>query len=167
MSNEQYIELVGQLSRYNELLDALQLNFNEGFYNLARANFHNKDSLRGKYGKDYYDESYKGQYEIKIDEEVKYEVVKRESLPFQESDDEDEDGNDKVRSRKMKNPEKTIKKTDNYDPILMFGGGISIPASLRNCQKNFKNNLILIIEMINLKNDIDAQLKCIYTQNPL
>lgn len=65
--NRDYLELLKKLSHYDYLLEQLQQNFNDGFSNLNKANFYNKDSLRGKYGQDYYDLNYEGQLTVVID----------------------------------------------------------------------------------------------------
>lgn len=65
--NTEHLELLKKLSQYNYLLEQLEQNFTSGFSNLTKANFHNKDSLRGKYGQDYYDLTYEGQLTVHID----------------------------------------------------------------------------------------------------
>lgn len=42
----------------------------------------------------------------------------------------------------------------DYDPILMFGGVLSVPSSLRQSQTSFKGCIPLIAQLINYKNEI-------------
>ena len=68
-ADDEYVQLLAELSQYNMLLEQLQSTLAEGFINLGRANFHNKDSLRGRYGADYYDESFTGLFTAAIDKD--------------------------------------------------------------------------------------------------
>ncbi|CCK68893.1 Vma22p KNAG_0B04590 [Huiozyma naganishii CBS 8797] len=149
-----YIDVLKQLSQYDYLLEQLQQNMADGFFRLSRANFHNKDSLRGRYGQDYYDHSYVGQWTVLIHDN---EHVTLEKLQLEEESSDDEvDDDDKLRERKISQTttEKPTKKLQGtYDPILMFGGGLSAPSSLRQTQTSFKNCLPILIQLINCKNE--------------
>lgn len=159
--DEIYVDLARQLEEYDQLLEQLQASMSKGFYNLSRANFHNKDSLRGKYGMDYYDENYIGQFQLEFDE--KEGVFSKVPIVVENNEELISEENElKVKSRKT-NIKKREKNNDHkrkdYDPIIMFGGCLNIPSSLRQSQSTFKSCVPLFLQIINNKKRIDEILK--------
>ncbi|EDO14918.1 hypothetical protein Kpol_1005p5 [Vanderwaltozyma polyspora DSM 70294] len=161
VSDESSLEVLELLSKYNGLLEQLQKGFGEGFSNLGRANYHNKDALRGRYGRDYWDETYEGELEVHISADSKtVEITKKIIMEeeTEESDDEEKDSKLKNRSKvKGKQSEEKTKKKNvkvSPDPIFMFGGRLSIPSSLRQCQSNFKSCIPLFQELINCQREL-------------
>lgn len=152
--DDHYIDLLEKLSKYNSLLEQLQKQMSDGFINLSRANFHNKDSLRGRYGSDYYDESYEGLIEIDIDSNGKINMVKKDDIVESAEEtkiDDDEEGTTKSRKKKSETKYRTKK---IRDPIMMFGAGLSVPSSLRRSQSTFKSSLSVLIELANCKREL-------------
>lgn len=155
---EGYLKLLQKLSTYDELLEQLQVSFSDGFSHLSRANYHNKDSLRGRYGKDYWDEKFAGTQFI----QVHGSRFSKNSKGPTEEEEKEKDLKTSVRNRKVKdrttqkeeNQNKKNKKQTN-DPIYMFGGALSIPFALRQCQTSFKGSLPLILELINCRREIE------------
>lgn len=157
--NDEYLNLVELLFKYDELLEQLQTCMSEGYTNLGRANYHNKDSLRGRYGRDYWDELYIGELIVTYSkEDSQYTISKKvpEDDDAHEVTDKDNSNDSKIRNRNKVNENKKEKekKIVNKNPISMFGGVLSIPSSLRQCQTNFKGCVPLFSELINCQNDI-------------
>lgn len=155
MEDKEVLELLRLLSEYDSLLEQLSKAMGDGFANISRANYYNKDTLRGKYGKDYWDEAYEGQVEA-ICSGDSVDIVKKQNREARKADNDEK----KVRNRKKKNNEVSDKIIDGdevrdrkYDPILMFGG-LSIPSSLYQAQSNFKGCLPLFIQLIKCKQEI-------------
>ncbi|GMM54043.1 Vma22 protein [Maudiozyma humilis] len=155
-ADDEYVQLLAELSQYNMLLEQLQSTLAEGFINLGRANFHNKDSLRGRYGADYYDESFTGLFTAAIDKDNHVSKVAIPE-PVQESSDEKsgaaKDDEKTTRQRKDKSV-KSKEKPKNKDPIMMFAAGFSVPSSLRESQRNFKSSTAVMFDLINCRSDI-------------
>ncbi|CAI4511439.1 CFS_G0024130.mRNA.1.CDS.1 [Saccharomyces cerevisiae] len=86
-TDEQYLRLIELLSNYDSTLEQLQKGFQDGYIQLSRSNYYNKDSLRGNYGEDYWDETYIGQLMATVEEKnskVVVEIVKRKAQDKQE-----------------------------------------------------------------------------------
>lgn len=147
LEEKECLELLKLLSRYDLLLEQLQKSMSEGFSQLGRANYHNKDSLRGRYGRDYWDESYEGQLIVQAGKELS---VKLRTEPTQEPL---ENVSSLRRRGEKARPDKTVSNARN--PISMFGGALSIPSSLRQSQSNFKSSIPLIVELINCRRRIE------------
>ncbi|CEP64560.1 Vma22p LALA0_S12e01706g [Lachancea lanzarotensis] len=157
-------ELLELLAHYDYLLEQLEVSFSEGFQHLSRANFHNKDAVRGRYGRDYWDERFKGsQFVSHKDSTISIMESERASkyLAQFESDDEQEEQVEDGNGRHLKNRKTGQEKSDVRaskairDPIHMFGGVLSIPSSLRQCQRNFKGSIGLLVELVNCRRKID------------
>lgn len=170
--DQEHLELLKLLARYDLLLEQLQKSMREGFQNLGRANYHNKDTLRGRYGSDYWDEAYEGQLsvergtdgrisfvKVKLDEDEKEEPIVDEKVDEKLHDE----ANLRKRNREAK--EKKLKKLRHRDPLTMFGGPFSIPQSLRQCQMNFKGLFPLIEELINCKTAMTEVMTKLETSN--
>lgn len=158
--DQKHMDLLQLLSRYDFLLEQLQKSMSDGFNNLCRANYHNKDSLRGRYGMDYWDETYEGQLITEIDVGGKLNIVKRRTREEQGENDNvgtDKEGEEyerELRKRNCDSKKQKAKLARSDDPLRMFGGALSIPTSLRQCQTNFKGGIPLIEELTNCKRDI-------------
>lgn len=155
MEHKEVIDALKLLAEYDSLLEQLAKTMGDGFANISRANYHNKDTLRGKYGKDYWDDAYEGQLEAVCDGDD-IDIVKKQIKEVSKTESDEK----KVRNRKNKTTEvndKTIDGDDvrnrDYDPILMFGG-LSTPSSLRQAQSNFKGCLPLFVQLIKCKQDL-------------
>lgn len=154
--DEKYLALLEQLTRYDMLLEQLQKTMSEGFINLGRANFHNKDSLRGRYGSDYYDESFEGLIEVRVSNKNKITMYKKNDQIAESKEDQEDSEEEGLKSRKNgdKSKTKSSKSMKIKDPINMFGAGFSIPSSLRQSQTNFKNTTTVIFDLINCKKQL-------------
>ncbi|CDO92347.1 unnamed protein product [Kluyveromyces dobzhanskii CBS 2104] len=160
IEDEIYDAIVTKLAVYDSLLEQLQSSFQEGFHNLSRANYHNKDALRGSYGKDYWDENYTGYRYVRIDDEHSVSEVEEkiavgsdeETIPERIS----ESNNEKVKKRKQR--EKLLAKVKK-DPLYMFGGALSTPMSLKQCQSSFKASMSVMYHLIELRCAINNLLK--------
>lgn len=168
-TDEQYLRLLELLSNYNSTLEQLQKGFRDGYIQLSRSNFYNKDSLRGNYGKDYWDKTYMGQLMAtveKTDSKLVVDIVRRKIQDKQEKKEEEDN---KLTQRK-KGPRSEEQKAQShkpkqdYDPILMFGGVLSVPSSLRQSQTSFKGCIPLIAQLINYKNEISMLIKTLSEQ---
>lgn len=154
--DEKCLELLKLLSKYDLLLEQLQKNMTEGFQNLGRANYHNKDTLRGRYGSDYWDESYEGQLFVERQEDDTLSIVKqvleekREVIIEDEKIDEKPHQETELRKRKQAR-EKKLQRLRHREPLTMFGGVFSVPQSLRQCQSNFKGAIPLVEELVNCR----------------
>ncbi|SCW00151.1 LAFE_0B10572g1_1 [Lachancea fermentati] len=160
-----YIELVELLAQYDSLLEQLQASFIDGFQHLSRANYSNKDALRGRYGQDYWDYTYEGTQFVST-KNNKIDIINRVGSQVKDSSkvDEAEEVDDrKLRRRKVhteeKEPERSKKPTNLTDPIYMFGGVLSVPFSLRQCQSCFKGSIPLLAGLVNCRKEIDLILK--------
>lgn len=152
---QDHLELLKLLSRYDALLEQLQSTMSEGFSQLGRANYHNKDSLRGRYGKDYWDESYEGHVRIQVVNGDKLRIKNQEEEPIPDIRDFQHEKTLKRRGRDEQ-PHSTAKSQQKRkDPITMFGGTLSTPLSLRQSQSHFKGSVSLMIELINCKRRIE------------
>lgn len=152
------------MSTYDMLLEQLQKSISEGFIDLGRANFHNKDSLRGRYGSDYYDESYEGLIEARIKDDGSFCIFKKENETITNNDEnksDDDEGKEgiKLRRKKVIHQETKERSSKIKDPIRMFGAGLSIPSSLRQSQKNFKNSVSVIFDLVNCRNNLLENIK--------
>lgn len=158
--DQKHMDLLQLLVRYDFLLEQLQKSMSDGFNNLCRANYHNKDSLRGRYGRDYWDETYEGQLVVETDTSGNVNIVKRKIREEQKESDsvgtekEDEKYERQLRKRNSDGKKQKTRIARSDDPIRMFGGALSIPTSLRQCQTNFKGGIPLIEELTNCKKDI-------------
>ncbi|QLQ80955.1 hypothetical protein HG537_0E03100 [Torulaspora globosa] len=152
-----YLELLKLLSRYDFLLEQLQKTMKDGFHNLGRANYHNKDTLRGRYGSDYWDESYEGQIVVESQEDGSISIVKlalEDECEDMSSEDEkvDEKLHQEALLRKRnQSKQRKLRKIRHREPLTMFGGVLSVPTSLRQCQTNFKGTIPLMEELVNCK----------------
>lgn len=166
-NDEKYLDLLEQLNKYDMLLEQLQRTMSEGFINLGRANFHNKDSLRGRYGSDYYDESFEGLIEVRISDKNKITMYKKNDQITESKEVEDDSEEEGLQSRKNgdKSKTKTSKSIKIKDPINMFGAGFSIPSSLRQSQTNFRNTTALMFDLINCKNQLLQDIELIEREN--
>ena len=155
-SDNEYVQLMAELSQYNMLLEQLQSTMSEGFINLGRANFHNKDSLRGRYGADYYDESFPGLFTVSIDKKDHFSKVAIPEASPESSDEQaqDEEDEEKVIRQRKEKSEKKKSVVKRKDPIMMFGAGFSVPSSLRECQRNFRSSTAVMFDLVNCRNDI-------------
>ncbi|SCU99962.1 LAME_0G06656g1_1 [Lachancea meyersii CBS 8951] len=168
MPDEQkYAKLLELLAHYDYLLEQLEVTFSDGFQHLSRANFHNKDSIRGRYGSDYWDEHFKGSQFIScrnsnfaaMEPERALQYLAQFESDLEDEQEEDQLGKDRKESsltnRKEGKKSKSKPTTTLYDPILMFGGVLSIPTSLRQCQSSFKGSIGLLIELVNCRRNIE------------
>ncbi|KOG99123.1 Vma22p [Saccharomyces eubayanus] len=160
-SDGQHLRLLELLADYDSTLEQLQKGFQDGYIQLSRSNYYNKDSLRGNYGKDYWDETYVGQLVAAVDEsssKLVIDIVKRNPQEDQVADVTKEEDNTLIQRKKgtKKETEKgqSPKPVQNYDPILMFGGVLSVPSSLRQSQTSFRGCIPLMVQLINYKNEI-------------
>ncbi|KAH7589163.1 uncharacterized protein GVI51_D03729 [Nakaseomyces glabratus] len=162
MKDHDMIQLLQLLADYDALLEQLSKSMHDGFNNISRANYHNKDALRGKYGKDYWDDGYVGQVMAEVMVSGKVDIVakpKPVNVPAEKvKDKEAEQLRNRKQTKKIADAEITeeTNRTRDYDPILMFGGGLSTPQTLRNAQSNFKGTLPIIVKLLNCKNSINA-----------
>lgn len=152
-----YLELLKQLSRYDLLLEQLQKTMKEGYQNLGRANYHNKDTLRGRYGPDYWDESYEGQIGVERHNDDTVSIVKVAlEEPTEETLIEDEKVDEKLHEeaelrKRNQDKQRKLQRLRHREPLTMFGGVFSVPSSLRQCQTNFKGVIPLVEELVNCK----------------
>lgn len=152
-----YLELLRLLSRYDFLLEQLQKTMKEGFQNLGRANYHNKDTLRGRYGSDYWDESYEGQIAVETQKDGSISIVKLAlEDESEEMSAEDEKVDEKLHEeallrKRNQAKERKLQKMRHREPLTMFGGIFSVPTALRQCQANFKGAIPLVEELVNCK----------------
>lgn len=108
-TDEQYLRLIELLSNYDSTLEQLQKGFQDGYIQLSRSNYYNKDSLRGNYGEDYWDETYIGQLMATVEEKnskVVVEIVKRKAQDKQEKKEEEDN---KLTQRKKERSQKSKK----------------------------------------------------------
>lgn len=167
MSESEYLDLLEELERYDYELEQLSKGFSDGFYQLSRANYHNKDSINGgKYGSLNYDMNYEGQLYVDTKDGVC--ILKKTELeqPTQKEGtqgdgDDDEDNHITNRNKEKIKPsvtEENQEKNDRkgpYDPIKMFAGGFIVPRQLRLCQNNFQSSMTVIQDLINRRNKIN------------
>ena len=152
LQEKDHLELLKLLARYDTLLEQLQRTIGEGFSQLVRANYHNKDSLRGRYGSDYWDKSYEGHLRVQLGEK-ELSIRRQEesdSTPKEELQDEKS-----LRRRGGEKTESTANPRKKKDPITMFGGALSTPMSLRQSQSHFKGSIPLMAELINCRRRIE------------
>ncbi|AQZ11175.1 VMA22 (YHR060W) [Zygosaccharomyces parabailii] len=149
LEEEDLLELLKLLSLYDLLLEQLQKSLSEGFSLLGRANYHNKDSLRGRYGRDYWDESYEGQLMVKSGKEL---MISRRMGQGGTQETPKEEKSLRRRCEKPISIENTPKPRD---PIYMFGGVLSTPTSLRQSQSHFKSSIPLMTELLNCRRRIE------------
>lgn len=158
-----YQLIVKNLATYDSLLEQLQASFEEGYHQLSRANYHNKNTLRGSYGKDYWDETYTGNRYISIND--KHSVSETEEPLHIANDEEiipekDEETNENLKKRKQR--EKLLAKVKK-DPIYMFGGALSIPSSLKQCQLSFKASMPVLYQLLELRRTLNGLLDALGT----
>lgn len=155
-----YLRLIKKLAEYDSLLEQLQSSFQDGFHHLSRANYHNKDTLRGTYGRDYWDETYTGHRYVSIDGKHRIqEIAEPEYKEDQEEEDipekQDTEASHKLRKRKQR---KTLLEKAKKNPIYMFGGALSTPMSLRQSQSSFNSSFPVIYKLIELRYELNALL---------
>ncbi|CUS22181.1 LAQU0S04e10066g1_1 [Lachancea quebecensis] len=162
LSEGESIELLKLLEAYDFLLEQLQASFSAGFYQLSRANYHNKDSIRGRYGSDYWDQTFKGTQFITSQGPKLARLPDSQVLEILESEDEsssEADEKDEVLRKRKEDQSPEVKKTSAKkklpDPLLMFGGALSIPSSLRQCQSSFKGSMESVVELANCRRKIE------------
>lgn len=181
MSNALYLTLLEQLSQYDFELEQLSKCFVDGFNQLSRANYYNKDSLFGsKYGSMYYDMNYEGQLYIKLTEDDSrngHHLTILNKSDLTKNTDTDLSSvpptspsltQTNIRKRGSRNPNEIDENTDfaqdqqnkskskgPYDPIKMFAGGFSIPRQLRHSQQHFQSSIPIIQSLINRRNNIN------------
>ena len=152
LQEKDHLELLKLLARYDTLLEQLQRTMSEGFSQLGRANYHNKDSLRGRYGSDYWDESYEGHLRVRLGEN-ELSIIhqeERESAPKEQLQVEKS-----LRRRGGEKSKSAATSRKKKDPITMFGGALSTPLSLRHSQSHFKGSICLMVELINCRRRIE------------
>ncbi|KAK5781656.1 Vma22p PWA37_004552 [Arxiozyma heterogenica] len=175
MSNTLYLTLLEQLSQYDFELEQLSKCFADGFNQLSRANYYNKDSLFGSnYGSIYYDMNYEGQLYVQIslnNNENDHQLTILDKTGINRNTDNDQSsfqaGASGLKQRNihkrgtgkfsgLKEKTETLEKQPNesnikgpYDPIKMFAGGFNIPRQLRNSQQHFKSSILIIQNLIN------------------
>ncbi|CAR24083.1 Vma22p [Lachancea thermotolerans CBS 6340] len=162
LSESNSVELLKQLEAYDFLLEQLQAGFSAGFYQLSRANYHNKDTIRGRYGSDYWDQTFKGTQFItaqgpklaRLPESQVLEILESEDESSSESDEKDEVLRKRKEGQSSERKKAGLKKR-LPDPLLMFGGALSIPSSLRQCQSSFKGSIESVIELANCRRRIE------------
>ncbi|SCU96534.1 LAFA_0G06810g1_1 [Lachancea sp. 'fantastica'] len=165
LSEEDCTQLLELLARYDFLLEQLEVSFTDGFQNLSRANFHNKDAVRGRYGSDYWDEKFRGSQFVSFRDSNASLMESERALTylaqFESEEDKDKEEQLKYKTDNCLKNRKTIDKKPQEratsvlrDPIQMFGGVFSIPSSLRHCQRNFKGSIGVIIELVNCRRQI-------------
>lgn len=147
-----YLLLVRKLSLYDTLLEQLQTGFQNGFNQLSRANYYNKDSLRGSYGQDYWDETFVGTRFVKITVTHKIEELECPGSPEEDTVDEKEQSEQVRRRNERKKLVEKVKK----DPLYMFGGSLSVPVSLRQSQSSFKSTIPVMYQLIELRDEISS-----------
>ena len=156
---DRYLRLIELLANYDSALEQLQKGFQDGYIQLSRSNYYNKDSLRGNYGKDYWDKNYTGQLMAIVEEKSSkpvFDIVKRKVQDTHENEKEQ----DNTLIHRKKGPKSNEQKAQipklkqDYDPILMFGGVLSVPSSLRQSQTSFKGCIPLIAQLINYRKEL-------------
>lgn len=176
MSNTVYLSLLEQLNQYDFELEQLSKCFIEGFNQLSRANYYNKDSLFGsKYGSMYYDMNYEGQLYVQINEnENQLNILNKNDLDKNTDNEISSSISSSTSNLKQRNTNKirngnfiekignnnnntdTVEKNKGpYDPIKMFAGGFNVPRQLRNSQQQFQCSIPIIQSLINRRNNIN------------
>ncbi|AET38708.1 Vma22p Ecym_3210 [Eremothecium cymbalariae DBVPG len=155
MHDKHYDQLVSLLAKYDTLLDQLQQYLSMGYYNLSRANYHNKDAIRGYYGQDYWDATYPGTklVDIKQDGTFSIDQVSNDSNDKKGASDMPTNTENVLRNRSegiLRQPE-IERNLKPKDPIYMFGGLLSVPSSLRQSQSAFQRCIPLISELVNCR----------------
>lgn len=152
LQEKDHLELLRLLARYDALLEQLQKTMSEGFGQLSRANYHNKDSLRGRYGSDYWDKSYDGHLRVELNGNELHIKRQDEKKPVPKEEPQDE----KCLRRRGGEKSKSTTNSQKKDPIAMFGGALSTPISLRQSQSHFKGSIPLMAELINCRRRIEV-----------
>lgn len=163
MSDVEYLKLLEELNQYDYELEQLQQFFTNGFNQLSRANYHNKNSMfGGNYGSMYYDMNYEGQLYVEMDDKDHKVDILHKKQPIEEPPTSKDESN--LKQRGLHNSEKNETTTNvevekgnkkgPYDPIKMFAGGFNVPRALRQCQSDFRSSIPLIQELINRRNNI-------------
>lgn len=149
------------------MLEQLQAGLSAGFNHLSRANYHNKDSIRGRYGRDYWDNTFTGTQFISVLENELARMPDNLVLEMLQSEDDLQD--DEV--QKQEKDDKTLRKRNTHqdknttetnptkklvDPITMFGGVLSIPSSLRQSQSSFKGSIEVIVKLVNCRRRLNS-----------
>ncbi|EHN02096.1 Vma22p [Saccharomyces cerevisiae x Saccharomyces kudriavzevii VIN7] len=165
----QYLRLIELLADYDSTLEQLQKGFQDGHIHLSRSNYYNKDSLRGNYGKDYWDKTYAGQLMATVDDSNSKSVIDIVKRKVQENEEtkKEEDSTLVQRKKGAKSEEqkpKDPKLKQDYDPILMFGGVLSVPSSLRQSQTSFRGCIPLMVQLVNYRNEILTLVKTLSEQ---
>ncbi|CCH58100.1 hypothetical protein TBLA_0A03000 [Henningerozyma blattae CBS 6284] len=122
-----YLELLKKLNDYDQSLDILQSNFKDGMYHLSRANYHNKDSLRGNYGEDYWDNTYEGHFTVNIDSKTNHISIAKKPLPKDNNEiiDQNEEEKSALDERDQKIRNRNIKKKDTNKKSKKEGNKIN------------------------------------------
>ena len=154
MGNDDLIGLLKKLSEYDVLLDRLQGQMADGFYNLSRANYHNKDSLRGSYGRDYWDQTFAGTRFVRIEQDG----VIVEDAGAKADKDETQATEGGLHNRRKDVSKKEAAQRRQKTPLYMFGGALSVPSSLRMCQEHFQRCLPVVVRLVNCRREIDVLL---------
>lgn len=170
MNKSEYGRLFSLLAEYDTKLDRLKDTLSQGFYNLSKANFYNKDSITSSYGSDYWDSNFTGTEFIEIDSNgvfrrnennmFSYHVNGKKEVEYCSDKDEGH-----LRNRKLKNSRSTSTSNakSNLDPLYMFGGGFSIPSALRESQSEFKKCIPILLDLVNCRKQLNEVLN--QTQN--
>ncbi|AMD19229.1 HBR328Wp [Eremothecium sinecaudum] len=155
--NKYYLTLIELLANYDMLLDKLQKHMAEGHFNLSRANYHNKDSISGTYGKDYWDNTFVGTQFATIDEDgsVASRYVQQE-VDTDDAGSGNEVTGDNDNELRNRNTKKSItkEKKRQLDPLSMFGGILSIPNSLCQSQAEFVKCIPIIVSLVNCRKQL-------------
>lgn len=148
--NNKYLEVIELLDKYDLLLEQLECAMKDGFFNLSRSNYYNKNSLRGSYGKDYWDNTYIGQQFVRVDGTI---LLKRDLSELDKTSEDDIEKDNQLKNRKCSGEKK--KKPRITNPLYMFGSILSIPNTLRQSQSNFESCIPLLLEIASCKNQIN------------
>ncbi|CAI6473423.1 AKR_HP2_G0023590.mRNA.1.CDS.1 [Saccharomyces cerevisiae] len=110
-TDEQYLRLIELLSNYDSTLEQLQKGFQDGYIQLSRSNYYNKDSLRGNYGEDYWDETYIGQLMATVEEKLQGSCRNRQKKA--EDKQERERGRDNKLTQRKRNEARKAKNSES------------------------------------------------------
>ncbi|AGO09943.1 AaceriAAL048Wp [[Ashbya] aceris (nom. inval.)] len=154
VGDDDLIRLLKKLSEYDVLLDRLQGQMTDGFYNLSRANYHNKDSLRGSYGSDYWDQTFAGTQFVRIERDR----VILEETEAKAGNDETQAAEGGLHKRVKDVSEKEAAKPQTRNPLYMFGGALSVPSSLRMSQEHFQRCMPVVLQLVNCRRELSALL---------
>lgn len=67
-ANDDDLTIIDKLVQLDMLREQLERSMSDGFAQLARANFHNRDAISIRYGRDYWNENYEGCWSVDVNE---------------------------------------------------------------------------------------------------